>query len=604
MPRDRGWRLFRGLAVSAAILTYLLIGLGGIVRVSGSGLGCGDNWPLCNGAWLPAWDLQSIIEYSHRFVAQAVAWLTLATVVVGWIFVRRRAALPTLATVALVLVAAQAILGARVVQLGLPPEFVLAHLGLAMACLAAMLIVATLSFLPARPVSKEGHLSPLPRLALTAAIGTYLLVFSGAWVTSSGAGFACRDWPLCSGGLLPVTDSSLQNIHILHRLVAATAGSLIVVAVVWVLLHHRRQRALLWTATFTGLALLTQIIVGALNVFTGLPPVLIGAHILAAAAVWSGTVILTVLAYRTALRQTQASSVTEGKRRAIRETARDYLSLTKPRVAVLLLLATIGAMALAAGGMPDPGLLLWTALGGFLAAGGASALNQVIDKDIDALMERTKRRPVAAGRVRPEHAELFGMLLGAASAAVFATFVNGLAAFLAMLGFLFYVIIYSYWLKRLTPQNIVIGGAAGAFPALVGWAAVTGNIGMPALIVFAIIFFWTPPHFWALALLKKNDYARAGVPMLPVVAGEAATRRQILGYTLLLVAITFVPAVARDLGLIYLASAMLLGAVFVALALSLLRRGSPQTARRLFSYSNAYLALLLLGMVLDHSLLS
>jgi len=218
-------------------------------------------------------------------------------------------------------------------------------------------------------------------------------------------------------------------------------------------------------------------------------------------------------------------------------------------------------------------------------------------------MTRTRNRPVAAGRVRPAAALAFGLALGAASFGVFAVFANLLAAFLALAGYAFYVLVYSWWLKRRTPQNIVIGGAAGAFPPLVGWAAVTGRVDLPAVLVFAIIFCWTPPHFWSLALLKRGDYERAGVPMLPVVAGERATQRQILAYTLILVAVTLVPVAVGDLGPIYLATALVLGAGFTGLAGKLLRGGGARTARRLFSYSNAYLALLLLGMVLDHALL-
>jgi protoheme IX farnesyltransferase len=278
---------------------------------------------------------------------------------------------------------------------------------------------------------------------------------------------------------------------------------------------------------------------------------------------------------------------------------RDYVTLTKPRIMVLLLVTGAGGMIVGAGGLPRAGLAL-AALGGLaLACGGASALNHVLDRDIDTHMKRTARRPVAAGRVPPERAVEFGLALSALSYVVLTSFVNVLAALLALAGNLFYVLVYTRWLKRTTPQNIVIGGAAGAMPPLVGWAAATGNLGFTALALFLIVFFWTPPHFWALALLIKRDYAEAGIPMLPVVRGERETARSIVLYSVVLVGITLLPVLARTLGLVYLTAALVLGLAFVALALALQRETTPARARRLFSYSLAYLALLFVAMAVD-----
>jgi protoheme IX farnesyltransferase len=266
---------------------------------------------------------------------------------------------------------------------------------------------------------------------------------------------------------------------------------------------------------------------------------------------------------------------------------------------VLLLITGAGGMVVGAGGLPSAGLAL-AALGGLaLACGGASALNHVLDRDIDAHMKRTARRPVASGRVPPERAVEFGLALSALSYVVLTSFVNVLAALLALAGNLFYVLVYTRWLKRSTPQNIVIGGAAGAVPPLVGWAAATGNLGFTALALFLIVFFWTPPHFWALALLIKRDYAAAGVPMLPVVRGERETARSIVLYSVVLVAITLLPVLGRTLGVLYLLSALALGLLFLALALALQRETTPARARRLFSYSLAYLALLFVAMAVD-----
>jgi heme o synthase len=278
---------------------------------------------------------------------------------------------------------------------------------------------------------------------------------------------------------------------------------------------------------------------------------------------------------------------------------RDYLTLTKPRIMVLLLLTAAGGMLVGARGVPSGGLLAATLGGLALACGGASALNHVLDRDIDAHMSRTDRRPVASGRVAPQRALEFGVALSALSFVVLASFVNVLAALLALAGNLFYVVVYTRYLKRSTPQNIVIGGAAGAVPPLVGWAAATGNLAVPALFLFLIVFYWTPPHFWALALLVRRDYEAARVPMLPVVKGETETARSIVRYTILLVAISLLPVLWRTVGWIYLGAAVALGAAFVGLALDLRRDTTPARARRLFSFSLAYLALLFVAMAID-----
>jgi heme o synthase len=283
---------------------------------------------------------------------------------------------------------------------------------------------------------------------------------------------------------------------------------------------------------------------------------------------------------------------------------RDYITLTKPRIMVLLLVTGAGGMIVGAGGLPSAGLAL-AALGGLaLACGGASALNHVLDSDIDTRMQRTAGRPVAAGRVAPERALEFGLALSALSFVVLTSFVNILAALLALAGNLFYVLVYTRWLKRSTPQNIVIGGAAGAVPPLVGWAAATGNLTVPALFLFLVVFFWTPPHFWALALLIRRDYAEAGVPMLPVVRGERETARSIVRYSVVLVAVTLLPVVWRTLGAVYLGAAVALGLAFLWLAFALARETTPARARRLFSYSLAYLALLFVAMAIDPMVLS
>jgi len=281
----------------------------------------------------------------------------------------------------------------------------------------------------------------------------------------------------------------------------------------------------------------------------------------------------------------------------VRQVAADYVTLTKPKVQSLLLLTTVTTMYVAAD--PSVGLVALTCLGGYLSAGGAGAVNHWYDRDIDARMSRTANRPVAAGRIAPGAALGFGITLAALSFLTLSLFVNLLAACLALAGFAGYVGVYTVWLKRSTPQNIVIGGAAGAVPPLVGWAAATGGLDWTALYLFAIVFYWTPPHFWSLSLLMKDEYAKVGVPMMPVVRGEGETRRQILLYSALLYAVTQLPFCAGGFGVTYLVCSMTLGAAFIAGAVRLYRRADRRSALRLYLFSLLYLALLFGAMVLD-----
>jgi len=292
-----------------------------------------------------------------------------------------------------------------------------------------------------------------------------------------------------------------------------------------------------------------------------------------------------------------AESAVVAQRPAVSGLLRDYVTLTKPKVQSLLLLTTITTMYVA--GDPSITLVFLTCLGGALSAGGAGAINHAVDRDIDRIMARTADRPVASGRISARAAIAFGVLLGCASFTLLALAVNPLAAALSISGLFGYVFVYTLWLKRSTPQNIVIGGAAGAVPPLVAWAAVTGGLSGTALFLFAIVFFWTPPHFWALSLLMKDEYAKAGIPMLPVVRGEDETRRQILLYTILLYAVTQLPFCAGGFNVEYLIASMTLGAGFIYCAVRLLRSADRRWALRTYLYSLAYLALLFIAMPLD-----
>jgi protoheme IX farnesyltransferase len=278
---------------------------------------------------------------------------------------------------------------------------------------------------------------------------------------------------------------------------------------------------------------------------------------------------------------------------------KDYLLLTKPIVVLLLLVTTLAAMIIGAGQMPPIGLMFWTLVGGGLTAGGASAINQYIDRDRDKAMSRTNKRPVPDGRLSGGQAIRFGIVLCLLGVGILAALVNLLSATLAFIGILYYVVLYSLILKPSTPQNIVIGGGAGAIPPLVGWAAATGGLTIPAFFLFALIFFWTPPHFWALALLKERDYARAGVPMLPVVIGERETRIHILLYSLQLVAFSLLLPLADLGGGLYMLLAGSLGLVLVLFAVQLWKQGGNRQAWGMYRYSSTYLALIFFALVAD-----
>jgi protoheme IX farnesyltransferase len=288
---------------------------------------------------------------------------------------------------------------------------------------------------------------------------------------------------------------------------------------------------------------------------------------------------------------------------SIRQTFASYLELTKVRIVLLLIFTTVTATIIAAGGLPPFAIVLPTVIGGALSAAGASVINQFIDRDLDARMTRTARRPIPSGRIAPVNALMFGLALVVWSTLILGVFVNWLSAGLALAGAIYYVVIYTMLLKRNTAINIVIGGGAGAMPVLVGWAAVTGTLTLDAWLLFAIIFFWTPPHSWALALLVNTDYARAGVPMMPVARGEAVTRRQMLYYTIVLLLVSLLPLWSGALSWIYGLGAIALGSGLLYWCIRLLARKDSATAKRTYKFSTAYLAFLFLLMIFDRLIL-
>jgi heme o synthase len=610
-------------AWAATVVTYFLIALGGTVLATDSGLSCPD-WPLCYGQAYYSGTYQVFLEQFHRFTAATVSILIVLLLIGIIAWARKDRALLTMGIAAPVLLAIQIVLGGLTVLWKLPPQIITAHLGTALAIFAIVITIAVLCGKPARrgdSLDKSGsYPSPehpvktrqFAQLAISNALLVYILMLLGSYVTGSGAALACPGWPLCTPASWAVSNH-LADINILHRVYAVFVGLVTLWTVISALRRWRVARGQAIVGLVGGLLFVYQAIVGGLIVLLKEPAFAAGLHLALATAVWGTLVLLAALASNQLRAAPVAPRFIEGEIEKmgqaedeakkeiglVRQTIDNYVDLMKPHVTVLLLGVTAAAMAIAKQGLPSLVLVIPTLLGGAMAAGSANCINCYIDRDIDQVMGRTQRRSLPSGRVEPRQALVFGIFLGIGSFFILTAFVNLLSAVLACSGILFYIFVYTMWLKRSTVQNIVIGGAAGAVPVLVGWAAVANNLSLPAIWLFAIIFFWTPPHFWALSLLIQKDYERAGIPMLPVVKGEAETRRQILLYSLLLLALTLALFAMGIMGYFYLAGAMILGGGLVYLAIRLWRDQSKKMARTLFWYSNMYLAAIFAIMVLD-----
>lgn len=620
---------FQKLAAVTVVATVLLVTLGVVVRATGSGMGCPD-WPTCHGAWIPPTDdYRAWLEWWHRTVAAVIGFLILGVALLAWKDHRDRRSIlwPSIATVALVVY--QAWLGRETVRLNNSGESVTAHLAAAMVLLGLLVYLLVRSAYPAR-FAGRGASQRFTLLAAFSAAATFALLLFGSSVTATSQWYVFSDWPLMDGGLFPAL-TDMNTAHVLHRWVAGVVG-LIVVATGWAAWRTQRPRPALVRLGVTAAILFPlQAMVGGLQVLTDLEAWTQTVHLALGAVIWGITVALAVAAYCEARIAAGPEAVTTpppptsegpgvgadpgggaspapGSRRS--DTVRAYIALTKPRIIELLLITTIPAMVLATRDLPGMNvpewfrLVFWTMLGGSLAAGSANAINQYLDRDIDILMVRTRRRPLPANEVPPENAVIFGLVLGVISISLMAFFVNLVAAFLTLLAIAFYVVVYTIILKRTTPQNIVIGGAAGALPPVIGWAAVTGHVEVPALLLFALVFYWTPPHFWALALRIRKDYEAASVPMLPVVKGVPETARQIALYTLLLVAISLIFFAVAKMGLVYLVAAVVLGAMFLWRVFVLWRQaaspdGSLAQAIRVYRFSISYLTILFAAVAVD-----
>ena len=530
------------------------------------------------------------------------------------IFTRRRRDRVLLAAAlgAGVLVVVQAFLGGQVVIQQLRAELVTAHLAMALTVLALTIFIAERAAAGPAPRPAPSSLSGLVRLTAVAIFAQMLL---GSWVSGTGAGLAFIDFPLMDGTLWPPLAGGVQLVHAAHRLLAVVVAVLVLWTAlrVWLVAsadHTRRPAGCAdpRSRRLAGLAVLlvlVQLALGAANVWSRLSALFVVPHLAVGAALWATIVLLYLALQRQPATEPLPRALSSPFDRAEAATSgggkwRAYLALTKPRIIELLLVTTVPTMVLAQRGVPSIWLMAAVIFGGSLAAGGANAINMFLDRDIDDLMRRTRHRPLPRHAVAPVPALIFGIALSVASFEWLTLTVNLLSALLAASAIAFYVFVYTLWLKRTTPQNIVIGGAAGCVPVLVAWAAVTGTVQLPALVLFAIVFYWTPPHFWALALRYRGDYAAANVPMLPVVRGEAETARQIVLYTLLLVAVSLLLFPAAQMGLIYLISAIGLGGGFVWYSLRVLRDVSDgRSAIRLFRFSISYLTLLFAAVAAD-----
>jgi protoheme IX farnesyltransferase len=621
---------FSKLALSTVLVTYAMIVIGVIVRSTGSGMGCPD-WPLCYGQVIPALgDSAAWIESIHRWWGVIVGFFVLGLAIAAWRERPRTRSVVVASVVAIVLVGFQAWLGKWTVETGNSGESVTAHLAASMLILATTIFIFVRSRFPAE-LPTDGGSQRLTLVIAFAAASIYVLMLFGAQVTATASALVFPDWPLMDGQLIPTFSddpdaASLQMAHFAHRAVAFIVGLIMLAAtyLTWRAARHpapgQGERAgRLFAIVGTAAALyVVQVIVGALQIWTTLAAWAVSLHLALGGAIWGLMATATVYAWydaRSLAPLGASTGATSGGQResadaqrpapSRREKLRAYIALTKPRIIELLLVTTVPAMVLAWRFTDDleplrfGWLVLATLVGGALAAGAANAINCYLDRDIDMVMVRTRRRPLPAHEVAPQDALLFGLILTVISFAWLTFTTNLVAAFLALLAIGFYVVIYTLLLKRSTPQNIVLGGAAGALPPVIGWAAVTGDIALPALLLFAIVFYWTPPHFWALALRIRGDYEAASVPMLPVTHGVRETTRQIALYSVLMVAITLVFFAVAQMGLLFLGGALVLGGLFLLQAFAMAREGTDARAVRLYKYSITYLAGLFGLIVLD-----
>lgn len=603
-------RTFRYLLLSTSLATFVLILLGIILRVTDLGTSCLD-WPTCSGGWTPPVGSQALLPYLHRFVALLSGALILVGIAFAWHRYRTSRWIFRPLLLAAFVLLAQVFLGWIMVRLettgagamrsnGSVDSLITAlHLGLALIVQALVVLATVVAWYQSwhsQPRLRIAFRSPFARLSLWTLVVTFILLVSGTFVAATGASAACPGWPLCESSIFRVDGLGWVNVG--HRLISALAGLLMLVT--WLKAWHsqRSQTSILVTSTAAGVLFLSQVFMGAFEAAQNYPLNLLGLHVATAVGVWATLVVqvtLTGLAGRSAAEERQEAALARNRSGLVK----DFLALTKPIVVALLLVTTFAGMVVGGEAWPQFSLVFWTLLGGFMAAGGSGAINQYIDRFDDVKMQRTARRPIPSGRLTPGEGLAFGVAMALGSFYLMVAMVNFLAALLTLAGILYYVLLYSIILKKTTVQNIVIGGGAGAIPPLVGWAAVTGHLNIPSLFLFAVVFMWTPPHFWALALVRSRDYARAGVPMLPVIRGEKETRWQIFLYTVELVALTLLLPLFGLGGGIYLVAAAVLGGGLLYSAWRVWKGSGNKVAWKMYRHSSMYLAFLFVALMVD-----
>jgi protoheme IX farnesyltransferase len=592
------------------VLGYILLVVmwGAFVRATGSGAGCGSHWPLCDGSWIPAFgSSQQIVEFSHRVSSGLVLPLVFGLV---WGAVKlfepghpaRKAAYAALALTIL-----EAMIGMMLVKFGWVDQ----NDSAARAGVMGFHVISTFMLVgavTALGLSASGAPKSLWRgqgpLLWAVAIGALAICFLGMSGAVSALGHTLKPSSNVLRDALSPDSHWMVRLQPLHPLIGVSVG--LYLLLVGGLLGHLRphesvRKSVRWMVGIYAL----QILIGIASIFLKAPVAMQMIHLALADVLFCAFIASAWLAFGETVPRLELAPRAEGLEEAppLRgmEKVKAYLVLTKPRVISLLLFTTLTAMFIAQGGWPGLGLFLWVALGGYMSAGAANAINMVIDRDIDATMKRTSKRPTVTNAIPARKGLLFGMALASASFLTLWLGANLLTAVLALSGLVFYVIVYTLVLKRKTWHNIVIGGAAGAFPPLVGWASVTNELNPLAWYLFAIIFVWTPVHFWALALMIKDDYAAAGVPMLPVVKGERSTVIQIGLYTVLTALVSLLPILQPNVGASYLIAAGLLNLLLVVRAVQLWWDPQRPQALRLYKYSMSYLALLFLILALDRS---
>ena len=584
--------------------TLASVAWGAIVRATGSGDGCGNNWPLCDGKILPIFNsYHRAFEFAHR-VSEGPVMLPLTLAFVIWAFrlfpkgtLGRKAAWGVGS-----MMIVEALIGAVLVLTG----WVHNNPSAARAYTMGAHVVSTfvlIGFLTASIRAAQGAKSI--RLKGQGAVGWMLsaCVTCTALLGISGAISALGHqlWP--TNDVLKAASSPtapwMVRLQPMHPFLA-TSIALLTILTVGLLLHLRPTAEVRRASRYVAGAFGAEMLLGVINIWLNAPVWMQAAHLVAADLTFASLIVLALAALADGIERKDTSEhPEEAPKLHGKELVHAYVALTKPRVISLLLFTTLTAAFAAAGGSPGWLKLLILTIGGYMSAGAANAINMVIDRDIDGTMKRTAKRPTVTQAIPSTHALMFAGALAWGSFGILWFGCNLLTAMLALAGLVFYVIIYTLLLKRRTWHNIVIGGAAGAFPPLVGWAAVSGTLAPLAIYLFAIILVWTPVHFWALALLIKEDYASAGVPMLPVVKGERATTIQIVLYTVVTVAVTLVPFFQGLVGASYLVSAALLNAGLIFLTLKLYKQTDRTNSLWLFKYSMLYLAILFLMVAVD-----